>query len=64
MVGVLPFSCVRHTASTRTRTPVAAVWPAALAALALGSPTTWWPASARHWFLDPAHVRAREPVEN
>jgi len=135
--GALPFSRVWHTVSPRTRTPVAAVWLAALAALALGlpylinvtayavptllrvrkgetfergpwhlgrwsqpvgitaviwvcvitvlfmlpqvSPVTWetfnyapvavlvvlgfaagwWFASARHWFLDPAHARTR-----
>ncbi|MBY8843034.1 amino acid permease [Streptomyces sp. SP2-10] len=36
--GALPFSHVWHTVSPRTRTPVAAVWLAALGALALGLP--------------------------
>ncbi|WP_328537963.1 amino acid permease [Streptomyces sp. NBC_00344] len=36
--GALPFSHVWHTVSARTRTPVAAVWLAALGALALGLP--------------------------
>ncbi|MFE6183311.1 amino acid permease [Streptomyces sp. NPDC056465] len=36
--GALPFSRVWHTVSPRTRTPVAAVWLAALGALALGLP--------------------------
>ncbi|MFG2635629.1 amino acid permease [Streptomyces sp. NPDC048362] len=36
--GALPFSRLWHTVSPRTRTPVAAVWLAALAALALGLP--------------------------
>ncbi|SEE93737.1 amino acid permease [Streptomyces sp. Ag109_O5-10] len=36
--GALPFSRVWHTVSPRTRTPVAAVWLAALSALALGLP--------------------------
>lgn len=36
--GALPFSHVWHTVSPRTRTPVAAVWLAAIAALALGLP--------------------------
>jgi amino acid transporter len=36
--GALPFSRVWHTVSPRTRTPVAAVWLATLAALALGLP--------------------------
>ncbi|MFD7995600.1 amino acid permease [Streptomyces mexicanus] len=36
--GALPFSRVWHTVSPRTRTPVAAVWLAALAALVLGLP--------------------------
>lgn len=36
--GALPLSRVWHTVSPRTRTPVAAVWLAALGALALGLP--------------------------
>jgi amino acid transporter len=36
--GALPFSHVWHTVSPRTRTPVAAVWLAALGALVLGLP--------------------------
>lgn len=36
--GALPFSRIWHTVSPRTRTPVAAVWLAALSALALGLP--------------------------
>ncbi|MEU5438167.1 amino acid permease [Streptomyces sp. NPDC020719] len=36
--GALPFSRLWHTVSPRTRTPVAAVWLAALGALALGLP--------------------------
>ncbi|MER7916880.1 MULTISPECIES: amino acid permease [unclassified Streptomyces] len=36
--GALPFSRLWHTVSPRTRTPVAAVWLAALAALVLGLP--------------------------
>lgn len=36
--GALPFSHIWHTVSPRTRTPVAAVWLAALGALVLGLP--------------------------
>jgi Amino acid permease len=36
--GALPFSEVWHTVSPRTRTPVAALWPATAGALVLGLP--------------------------
>ena len=38
--GALPFSHVWHTVSPRTRTPVAAVWLAAVGALVLGLPVS------------------------